>query len=202
MSSLLEKFMNNNRRDFDSENPSAKVWENIEKNIPVKKSAKVFSIKDIYKWAAAAAILFITLTAAYFLWIRKPEVIETAVKAEKKGDSNTVNQSDILTIAPEYAAEAKQFYRIIETKQQELKSVTKDQPNLYNQFAMDLSTLDSSYRVLKNQATVTPNRDVIIKAMMQNLQLQAELLNRQLMIINDFKNNKNENDEKNNIQSM
>lgn len=202
MSSPLEKFMNNNRKDFDSENPSAKVWEHIEKKLPVKKNAKVFSIKDIYKWTAAAAILFIALTSAYFLWIRKPEVIDTVVKTEKPADSNTVTQNDISTIAPEYAAEAKQFYRIIETKQQELKSITKDQPNLYNQFAMDLSTLDSSYRVLKNQAAITPNRDVIIKAMMQNLQLQAELLSRQLMIINDFKNTKNENDEKNNLQSL
>jgi hypothetical protein len=201
MSSPLEKFINNNRKDFDSENPADKVWENIEKNIPVKKNAKVFSIKDIYKWSAAAAVLFIALTSAYFLFIRKPAV-EVIVKTEKATDSNTVNQNDIGTIAPEYAAEAKQFYRIIETKQQELKSITKDQPTLYNQFAMDLSTLDSSYRVLKNQAAITPNRDVIIKAMMQNLQLQAELLNRQLMIINDFKNTKNQNDEKNNIQSL
>jgi hypothetical protein len=202
MSSPLEKFMSNNRKDFDSENPSAKVWEDIEKNIPVKKNAKVFSIKDIYKWSAAAAVLFIALTSAYFLFIRKPATVETITKTEKASDSNTVNQNDIGTIAPEYAAEAKQFYRIIETKQQELKSITKDQPNLYNQFATDLSTLDSSYRVLKNQAAITPNRDVIIKAMMQNLQLQAELLSRQLMIINDFKNTKNQNDEKNNIQSL
>jgi hypothetical protein len=201
MSSPLEKFINNNRKDFESENPADKVWKNIEKNIPVKKNAKVFSIKDIYKWSAAAAVLFIALTSAYFLFIRKPAV-EVVVKTEKANDSNTVTQNDISTIAPEYAAEAKQFYRIIETKQQELKSITKDQPNLYNQFAMDLSTLDSSYRVLKNQAAITPNRDVIIKAMMQNLQLQAELLSRQLMIINDFKNTKNQNDEKNNIQSL
>jgi hypothetical protein len=202
MSSPLEKFTNNNRKDFDNENPSAKVWENIEKNLPVKKNAKVFFIKDIYKWSAAAAVVFIALTSVYFLWIRKPAAVETITKTEKAGDSNTVNQNDILTIAPEYAAEAKQFYRIIETKQRELKSITKDQPNLYNQFATDLSTLDSSYRVLKNQAAITPNRDVIIKAMMQNLQLQAELLSRQLMIINDFKNTKNQNNEKNNIQSL
>jgi hypothetical protein len=202
MSSPLEKFMNNNRKDFDSETPSDKVWENIEKNIPVKKNAKIFSIKDIYKWCAAAAVVFIALTSVYFLWIRKPDVVVPVAAAEKSSDSNSIIQNDITGIAPEYAAEAKQFYRIIETKQQELKSITKDQPNLYHQFAMDLSTLDSSYRVLKNQATITPNRDVIIKAMMQNLQLQAELLSRQLMIINDFKNTKNQNNEKNNIQSL
>jgi hypothetical protein len=45
--------------------------------------------------------------------------------------------------------------------------------------------------MLKRQAAQTPNKDVIIKAMMQNLQLQAELLNRQLMIFNQIKNTKN-----------
>ena len=42
------------------------------------------------------------------------------------------------------------------------------------------------------QAETSPNRDVIIKAMMQNLALKAELLARQLSIINEFKNTKNE----------
>ena len=40
------------------------------------------------------------------------------------------------------------------------------------------------------------NGDVIIKAMIQNLQLQSELLGRQLMIIREFKTTKNSTHEK------
>ena len=44
--------------------------------------------------------------------------------------------------------------------------------------------------MLQKQALHTPNRDLIMKAMLQNLQLQAELLYRQLLITNELKQNK------------
>jgi hypothetical protein len=56
--------------------------------------------------------------------------------------------------------------------------------------------------VLKVQAVQTPSREVIIKAMLQNLQLQAELLSKQLLIIDQLNNNKNDNHEKNNNRSI
>ena len=99
-------------------------------------------------------------------------------------------------MAPEYAAEASKIYESIEMQQQQLKAIAKEQPELYSQFAEDLAALDSSYRVLKTQAIQTPNREVIIKAMLQNLQLQAELLSKQLGIIHEFKNNKTLKNEK------
>src|SRR5689334_1848014 len=71
MSDNLEKFVWKNRREFDTEEPSSAVWEKIENTLPVKKEAKRFSIKDIYKWSAAAAVVFAALTAIYFTVIRK-----------------------------------------------------------------------------------------------------------------------------------
>ena len=88
------------------------------------------------------------------------------------------------------------YRRFLEMQQQQLKAIAKEQPELYSQFAEDLAALDSSYRVLKTQAIQTPNREVIIKAMLQNLQLQAELLSKQLGIIHEFKNNKTLKNEK------
>lgn len=70
MSDNLEKFMRSNRREFDSESPSGSVWEKIEVTIP-KEKAKRFTLRDIYKWSAAAAIVFIALTSVFFLVIRK-----------------------------------------------------------------------------------------------------------------------------------
>ena len=74
MSSDLEKFIRKNRGDFDDADPSDKVWKNIEQSLPVKKEAKRFTIRDIYKWSAAAAIFFIALTSVYFLFIKKQPV--------------------------------------------------------------------------------------------------------------------------------
>ena len=77
-----------------------------------------------------------------------------------------------------------------------MKDATADRPELYKQFSNDLRVLDSSYRMLQTQAAQSPNRDVIMKAMIQNLQLQAELLYRQLLISNEIKNNKTQKNEK------
>lgn len=184
--SNLEKFIRKNRGDFDNSTPSDNVWENIEKTLPVKKQAKQFSIRDIYKWSAAAAIFFILLTSVYFLFIRKKYSHEDpTVKTEEQ-----TKPDDINSIAPEYAVEFKQVYQSVVNRQQELKIAASGQPKLYQQFQEDLNVLDSSYQMLKKQASQTPNRDVIIKAMIENLQLQAELLNRQMMIFNEFKNTK------------
>jgi hypothetical protein len=181
MSSNLEKFVNRNRSEFDTELPSADVWNKIERTLPLKKEAKVFSLKDIYKFSAAAAVICIVLTSVYFLYVRQQKN-ESTVLAETK-----TNASELKGITPEYVAEAKQVFNAIETRQEELKEATADNPELYKQFLDDLKLLDSTYNMLQKQAAHTPNKDVIMKAMLQNLQLQAELLYRQLMITNDIK---------------
>ena len=71
MSNDFEKFIRKNRSDFDDATPSDNVWKNIEKGIPAKMQARRFTIRDIYKWSAAAAIFFATLTSVYFLLIKK-----------------------------------------------------------------------------------------------------------------------------------
>ena len=188
MSNNLERFIHKNRRDFDTEEPGDHVWKSIEKSIPVsKKEEKRFSIKDIYKWSAAAAVFFIILTSIYFLVIRKyshdKQIVKTG-SAEQVQPSNDVSKLD-----PKYTDEFNKAYQAIQTRQTELQSATADQPQLYQQFLKDISVLDSSYRLLRDQAGKTPNRDVIMKAMIQNLQLQAELLGRQLMISTQLNNN-------------
>nr|WP_294907453.1 hypothetical protein [uncultured Lacibacter sp.] len=188
MSSNLEKFVNRNRSEFDTEHPSADVWSKIEKTLPVKKQAKVFSLRDIYKFSAAAAILCIVLTSVYFIYIRQQKTETAAVEPKA---SNT----ELKNIAPEYIAQAKQMFNAIETRQEELKQATADNPQLYNQFLNDLQLLDSTYNMLQKQAAHTPNKDVIMKAMLQNLQLQAELLYRQLLITNDIKKQTKQNNE-------
>ena len=187
MSSNLEKFVNRNRSEFDTEHPGADVWGKIEKTLPLKKEAKVFSLKDIYKFSAAAAVVCIVLTSVYFLYVRQQKN-ESTVTTETK-----TNASELNGIAPEYVAEAKQVFNAIETRQEELKEATADNPELYKQFLDDLQLLDSTYNMLQKQAAHTPNKDVIMKAMLQNLQLQAELLYRQLLITNDIKKQSKQN---------
>jgi len=199
MSSDLEKFIRKNRGDFDEADPSDKVWKNIERSLPLKKEAKHFTIRDIYKWSAAAAIFFITITSVYFLFIKKQPVNDPVkTSTVKTGTGENLSRLDNFnSISIEYAAEFKEAEQAVEVRQKELRAAIANDPELYRKFQQDLNTLDSSYRILREQASQSMNGDVIIKAMIQNLQLQSELLGRQLMIIREFKTTKTSANEKN-----
>ena len=199
MSSDLEKFIRKNRGDFDGADPSNKVWKDIERSLPIKKEAKRFTIRDIYKWSAAAAIFFIALTSVYFLFIRKlpkndNDEIPT-VKSEQPTNPSRLDNFNSISI--EYATQFKQAEQAVEDRQKQLRAAIANDPALYHKFQQDLVTLDSSYRLLREQASQSINGDVIIKAMIQNLQLQSELLGRQLMIIHEYKTTKTSTNEKN-----
>ena len=187
MSTDFEKFIQKNRNDFDDAIPSGKVWEGIKKTLPVKKQEKRFTIRDIYKWSAAAAIFFILLTSAYFLFIKKNSDSKPAPTVKTEENESPSRFDNFNSVSIEFAAEFKQATKEVESRQKELRSAIANNPELYKKFQEDLNTLDSSYRLLKEQASQSINGDVIIKAMIQNLQLQSELLGRQLMIIHEYK---------------
>lgn len=196
MSKKLKHFIEEHRREFDDELPPSNMWEDIERTVQKAKVSKRYTIGDMYKWTAAAAVFFIVVTCFYFLVVQKNKTDDRFVKGKSEGNNSV---SEINKIAPEFAAEADAIFQSIEDRQQALKVIAKEQPALYAQFAEDLSALDSSYRVLRQKATQTPNREVILKAMLQNLQLQAELLAKQLEILNDIKPHKKQKNEENNF---
>ena len=199
MSSDLEKFIRKNRGEFDDADPSNKVWKDIERSLPIKKEAKRFTIRDIYKWSAAAAIFFIALTSVYFLFIRKlpnSDGVEIpTVKTDQQTNPSRLDNFNSISI--EYATQFKQAEQAVEDRQKQLRAAIANDPALYHKFQQDLVTLDSSYQLLREQASQSINGDVIIKAMIQNLQLQSELLGRQLMIIHEYKTTKTSTNEKN-----
>ncbi|HLZ86188.1 MAG TPA: hypothetical protein VKQ52_03060 [Puia sp.] len=82
------------------------------------------------------------------------------------------------------------YARLVEIKHNQLKAIEKDEPLLYRQFASDVSKLDSVYHSLQNQLPQNPNREQLLEAMLQNLQLQMGLLNHQLDIIKQINHSK------------
>jgi hypothetical protein len=82
------------------------------------------------------------------------------------------------------------YARLVEIKHNQLKAIEKDEPLLYKQFASDVSKLDSVYHSLQSQLPKNPNREQLLEAMLQNLQLQMGLLNHQLDIIKQINHSK------------
>lgn len=191
----LEKFIRDNRKEFDAGAPSPDVWEQLSRRFPGKVRPKQFSRAELIRWTTAAALIVALLSTLYFLYIKDSHEKQTVSKNNESQSMEPLNETAD-GIRPEYAVMLERFTASVEERQQALKEAASGLPALYSQFARDLEVLDSSYRSLKQQASQTPNRDVLIRAMIQNLQLQASLLERQLQVIQEFKTIQKTNNEK------
>lgn len=179
MSKNLERFVRDNRFAFDTDKPSEKSWQAIEKELEnLSPQKKVRSLK-FFLMAAAAVLLIVGTTYTWFLFTSKTEYQEASVPVNGNGY--------IAALDPSYAAELNKFTALIDEKQSELKSLQTDNPTLYQKFNSDIQKLDSTYGLLKNQLPVNPNKEELLQAMIWNLQLQIELLNQQLNIIQKIK---------------
>lgn len=196
MSKKLKHFIADNRHAFDDELPPENAWDRISATVPALKNEGRRSIKKIYQWSAVAAAILVAV-ACFYVFAIKEDKQELAITDKPSQNETDKTPADAIgSIDPDYSAKASAIYQTIEKSQQELKTLTRTQPGLYDQFTQDLAILDSSYRVLKSQAQQSPNREIIIKAMMYNLQLQAELLSKQLSIISEYNSPKKQNHEK------
>ena len=191
----FERFIRDNRSEFDSEIPGNQVWERLESSLPGQKQVRRFSRNELIRWAAAAAIIVAVLTSIYFLYIKNSHEQQT-VSGDQLTNNPVKGLEETGSMNPEYAVLFKQVSASVQTRQEQLKAAANGLPELYQQFEKDLAVLDSSFCSLRQQAVQTPNRDVLIRAMIQNLQLQSELLERQLQVIQEFKQPQKTNNEK------
>lgn len=191
MKNNLEDFINNNREEFDAEEMKIN-WEKVKsgmayKQTPLRKFQR-------YWWAAAAGMVLIVSAVIYF----NPKEKTTLPAAVTDKVENIQIPSEDITgpVDPDYFEQMKQFAILIDFKQNELKQNQKSEPDLYKQFLKDNNHLDSSYNYLKSQLTANPNKEVLLDAMIENLRLKLEILNKQLQIIKQSKNKKTDNENK------
>jgi hypothetical protein len=190
MSNKLEKFIQDNRDAFDSEEPRPQLWKKLRSELEdEKKDDRVFHLSFL-RWTAAAAI--VVMLIGMFYYINRQQTPETFA-----GTTGTTRSDDPLAqIDPAYAKQVYHFTQLIELKQNELKQIEKEQPELYGQFVKDIRKLDSSYQGLRAQLPANPDPEMLLDAMIQNLRLQADLLNEQLTIIKEIKQSKKDGHEK------
>ncbi len=172
----LKKIIDEHREAFDDEVPGNDVWNSIEKRLPP--SGKVirasFSRNRLFLYAAAAIILSITGIGMWKYVAPEPVNVSPEIVFMRKH-------------YPEYAQQMVSFAGMVEVRQNELKKLKKEAPLIYKNFTQDLNYLDSMYGALKIDLYTYPNQEEVIVAMIQNLQIQVEILNKQLEIIKSIK---------------
>jgi len=219
MSSPLEKFIQENRDQFDDEMPDPKLWDKIRpESDPEKAYQKPVRFLPFKRWLTVAAALVCIAASGYLysiLHIKKAAVevvkttpaethpVETPATRLAVADSPAVQHKNDIARLPKkkqeplvdqtQTADDKEMYyyaKLIEIKQEELKTLEKDEPLLYKQFAGDVEKLDKVYHSLKTRLPDNSNRELVMEAMIANLQLQIKLLNKQLKIIKQIKHSK------------
>jgi hypothetical protein len=198
MSDRLEKFIQDNREAFDSDEPRSQLWRDLEAKVAEhKKDDRVFHLSFL-RWTAAAAVLIMIFGMFYYM--QKKSENNDVAKSEYPSGTLTPDQV-VHELDPNYAQQVYHFTQLIELKQGELKQIEKDHPELYQRFVKDINKLDSSYQALKTELPKNANRELLLEAMIQNLRLQTELLNQQLSIIKQL-NQKNTKENENTPKSI
>jgi hypothetical protein len=91
------------------------------------------------------------------------------------------------------------FAKLIAYKGNEIKKLAKNDPEVYKNFSEDIAELNETYKQLNKQLPKTDNKSALINAMIYNLQVQIDLLNKQLIILNKIETIKKKKDYENNI---
>jgi hypothetical protein len=178
MSKGLEDFIRANREEFDEVEPSAGLWSRIEKHLPPvseepKREAKTFSLWFVMRVAASVIVVMGIGFALYLKNEKKPGV-------------------DFAAINPVYAKQHVQYISMIANRRTELKAVAKSDPELYKEFSAQIAQMDSTYKELNSELAASPNQERVLRAMIRNLKIQADVLNQQLKVIEQMNEMKNE----------
>lgn len=174
----LERFIMANRGEFDDEEPSKAVWERLSKP---KKSAKRYW--DVY-WKLAAVFF---LASTLYLII------------EKKMDAKTDPVAEVVPTSQslEFAGVETYYVQLIAQKRAEIAQF--DNPELKRSFFAEIDQLDRRYNELKQTYEHQNSGELILDAMISNLKLRIDILDQQLKILNQLKNQQY--DQKSSIES-
>jgi hypothetical protein len=178
----LEQFIQHHRQDFDMHEVPAGLWDKIDKSLGKETTQnsetdevvfkfKKSSISKLKIWAMAASlILLIGYMSAFYV--------------NNKSDST---EQIVAEVAPQYGDKMVQYTSLIESKREEIKQIEAHDPVMYKEFATEIEKLNQDYQNLQTELPQTPNQEDLVKAMIQNLQVQLDILDRQLKIIQKVK---------------
>jgi flagellar basal body-associated protein FliL len=164
----LEKFVNENRHEFDRMEPSDRMWEAISGQLDeLPKHRRKFA------WMKIAAVLILALAI--------PTIIYQVNFSEQKQSAKAV-QAD-----PEVQEliEAEAFYaQEVSGKLAEIQNCYKVHPELKSEIESDLNELEGMYLSLKSDLKENISNKEVIEAMIENNRNRMKLVDDVLEQIN------------------
>jgi uncharacterized protein YfkK (UPF0435 family) len=174
MKDQLEEFIKKNRSQFDDREPSAQVWMGVKEAI----TPSISLWNSVMVWRAAAVIF---MALSLYLLIPKNDNVQLA---------NANAEENVLT---DFQDVEKFYVTEISNKVSMINGFDVDNEGL-NGYTQNFQQLEAMYMVLKEEMKTSPSVKVK-EALVLNLLIQIDLLNKQLDKLDNGKE-KEKSDEK------
>lgn len=196
MKDRLKEFVNENREEFDVFEPRPELWQEICTELKTqqpqeekpRKEAKVISINFGERLNFTADFMFMRVAATIVLLLACGLTLWMVKQNSPATGNNTLaaaSEASVYQAVPELAEVEVYYTSQINSKREQLSEYDLKVLGLDEAREIDreLARLDSTYTRLKEQLKTTPNTDQVMSAMIQNLQIRIEVLNRQLEVL-------------------
>jgi len=181
----LERYILDNKDEFDELEPSANLWEGIGK-IEAKPKLSRYSIQPL-KWAVRiAAAVFIFVGSYYFHDFR----------SERNQISRTVSITDDDVQLYNTLIEAEYYYTArIGVETEKFYKLAGGNSLLRDEIQGELKELDEEFNELKEDLKDNADNEELIAVMIQNYRLKLSILQDMMLQLQQVKKEKNTNDE-------
>lgn len=178
MQDKFEKYVEEHRPEFDRFEPPLRSWQVVQSGL--QKRRKFEPRRYV---AVAAAVLFILSAFIWFVqWPAQPKPV---------AQQGTGTQA-----RPEIRAAEAYYTTLVEASRTQIDKYRQQYPDLCKDFEKEIDTLSSMYGNLKTEYTNSAGNEAVLQAMIENLQIQVDILKRQLQVLSAIKQQENKNSAK------
>ncbi|MCW3464331.1 hypothetical protein [Chitinophaga nivalis] len=164
MSDHFERFVQQNRSEFDSALPSPRIWEALEQELESNRKGRVVQLlrKNWFKAAVIAVLLVNAAALVYFTGHRQQQQ----------------RQEELAALAPD-VAEAKVYYSArIDQKLEMINAYPATALGMDSIARQELELKNDTYKALERELKNNPGNERIRAAMIRYYQLKLDLLDK------------------------
>ncbi|MGZ3945073.1 MAG: hypothetical protein ACXVJB_09030 [Mucilaginibacter sp.] len=197
MENEFEKYLQQNRKQFETGSPSPRVWEKLQRDLVERRARRhrVIRMRRI-GWSIAACIL---LGVGITVVVLKTKTQETrnAITQNTTHRDSMLDQQKLM--AQKMALDSTErlagvtddktrqslyrYTQLIDTRQKEMATLKQVDPELYARSQKSLTDLNEVYNNLKKQLPHSVDQQKILQSLLQNLKMQEQILTNQLLLI-------------------
>ncbi len=173
------------RKHSLAEGHEARFHERLKKELPQKKTAS-------FQWLKIAAAILVLVSVGFY-GVKKykaNELMKTTI-VERETDASTNKEISLGDLSPDLKKIENYYIANINLELSKLE-VSKENKTLVSSFMDQLANLNNEYEKLISELNQMGPNDQTITALIQNLQLRLQLLQRLKKKLNELKTSKNE----------